>query len=79
MLPEAIDRARKLVEHLEQQQAELESSPVALSLEELSEGKQAFDNALTAARRMLKALQEAAAIASERSPRLSSSQEIDPS
>jgi hypothetical protein len=79
MLQDAIDRARKLVENLERQQAELQTAPPALPSEKLREGKQAFDNALTSARRMLKALQEAAAIASARPPGESSSQEIDPS
>ena len=66
MLSEAIAKARKLVAELERQQRELAESPPAhqqqLSPEQLAEGKQAFDIAVASARRMLQALEAAAAL-----------------
>jgi hypothetical protein len=59
MLPEALTKARRLVAEMEKQQAEVEAAPPNLPPEQLAMGKLAFDNALTAARRMLKALEEA--------------------
>lgn len=66
MLADAIAKARKLVAELERQQRELAESPPPhhqqLPPEQLAEGKQAFDNAVAAARRMLKSLEDAAAL-----------------
>ena len=66
MLADATAKARKLVAELERQQRELaESTPAhhqQLPPEQLAEGKQAFGNAVAAARRMLKALEDAAAL-----------------
>lgn len=74
MLAGAIAKARKLVAELERQQRELEScrpqaSPPAhhqqLAPEQLAQGKQAFDRAIAAARRMLEALESAATLPAE--------------
>ena len=62
MLADAIAKSRKLVAELERQQRELEASPPQLPPDQFAEGKQAFDNALAAARRMLKSLEDAAAL-----------------
>ena len=62
MLTDAIAKARKLVAELERQQKELEASPPQLPPDQLAEGKQAFDNAVASARRMLRALEDAAAL-----------------
>lgn len=77
MLQDAIDRARKLVMNLQRQKQELEAAPPTLPPDQLKEGMQAFDNALASARRMLTALEQAAAIAPQRPPDLS--QDTDPS
>ena len=65
LLAAALTKARKLVADLERQQRELIESPPAhdeqMSPEQLAQGKQAFANAVAAARRMLKALEDAAA------------------
>jgi len=65
MLTEAMTKARRLVAELERQQAEIEASPPPpkLPADQLAQGKFAFDHALASARRMLKALEDAAAIA----------------
>jgi len=63
MLLDAIAKARKLVSDLERQQAELEASPSLLPSEKLEEGRAAFDHAIVSARRMLAALEGAAAAA----------------
>src|SRR5438046_2888887 len=64
MLAEALSKAKHLVSELERQKAEIDASPPTdLTPEQLAQGKFAFENALASARRMLKALQEAAAIA----------------
>lgn len=63
MLASALEKARRLVAELERQRAEIEANPPDLPPEQLAEGKVAFDNALASARRMLKALEEAAAMA----------------
>ena len=69
MLDTALAKARKLVADLERQQDELEAAPPAqhqqLTPEQLAQGKQAMANALAAARRMLKALEDAEAIAND--------------
>ena len=65
MLTEAIAKARKLVAELERQQTELEAAPPDLPPEQFAEGKQAFDNAVAAARRMLQALGDAAALSAD--------------
>ena len=62
MLADAIAKARKLVTELERQQTEIEAAPPDLPPAQLAEGKQAFDNAVAAARRMLQSLEEAAAL-----------------
>ena len=66
MLADAIAKARKLVAEMERQQREMAESPPPhhqdIPAEQLAEGKQAFDNAVAAARRMLKALEDAAAL-----------------
>ncbi|MEA2734422.1 MAG: hypothetical protein QOE14_873 [Humisphaera sp.] len=63
MLADAIAKARKLVGDLERQQKELEASPPQQfpSPDQLAQGRQAFANAVAAARRTLKALEDAAA------------------
>jgi hypothetical protein len=66
LLADALARARKLVAELEKQGAEVEANPPKLSPEKLAQGKQAFEMALAAARRMLKALEEAAELAPSR-------------
>jgi hypothetical protein len=63
MLGEALAKARKLVAEMEKQKAEIAASPPEIPPDKLAEGKQAFDNALASARRMLKALEDAAACA----------------
>ncbi len=65
MLAEAIVKARKLVAELERQQQELAASPSDLPPQQFAEGKQAFDNAVAAARRMLQALEDAAALSAD--------------
>jgi hypothetical protein len=66
MLADAIAKARKLVADLERQQREMTESPplhhAEMSAEQLVQGQQAFDNAVAASHRMLKALEDAAAI-----------------
>jgi NifB/MoaA-like Fe-S oxidoreductase len=62
MLTDTIAKARKLVAELERQQKEIEAAPPDLPPEQFAEGKQAFDNAVAAARRMLKSLEDAAAL-----------------
>jgi hypothetical protein len=62
MLADAIAKARKLVAELARQQKEIEAAPPDLPPEELAEGRQAFDNAVAAARRMLQSLEDAAAL-----------------
>ena len=65
MLTEALTKARKLVAEIEKQKAEVESSPPPpdLTAEQIAQGKFAFEKALASARRMLKSLEDAAAIA----------------
>jgi hypothetical protein len=63
MLADALTRARKLVAELEKQEAEMEANPPKLSPQKLAEGRHAFEMALASARRMLKALEEAAKLA----------------
>jgi hypothetical protein len=62
MLADTTEKARKLVAELERQQKEIETSPPDLPPEQLAEGKRAFDNAVAAARRMLKSLEDAATL-----------------
>jgi hypothetical protein len=66
LLAAALTKARKLVAELERQQREMAESPPPhhqdLPPAQLAEGQQAFANAVAAARRMLKALEDAAAI-----------------
>jgi hypothetical protein len=72
MLADAVGKARKLVEELRRQQAELDSQPATppgamsqqlVSQEQLARGREAFDSSITAAARMLGALESAAALA----------------
>ena len=53
MLADAIAKARKLVADLERQRTELDAGPGSLPLEDLEQGKRAFDDAVTSARRLL--------------------------
>ena len=64
MLADAIAKARKLVADLERQQQELEtsSSSSQLPAEQLALGRQAMANAVASARRMLRALEDAAGL-----------------
>ena len=62
MLADAITKARKLVADLERQQRELAAAPSDLPPQKFAEGREAFDNAVASARRMLKALEDAAAL-----------------
>jgi hypothetical protein len=63
MLADALLKARRLVAGIEKQQRELLESPQsALEPEKLEQGKQAMENALASARRMLTALEEAVVI-----------------
>jgi len=62
MLADAIAKARKLVAELQRQQKEIEASPPDLPPDQFAEGKQAFDNAVASAQRILKALEDAAAL-----------------
>ena len=62
MLADAIAKARKLAAELERQQKEIEASPPDLPPDQFAEGKQAFDNAVASAQRILKALEDAAAL-----------------
>jgi hypothetical protein len=62
MLADAIVKARKLVTDMERQQKEIDAAPPDLPPEQLAQGRQAFDNAVAAARRMLKSLEDAAAL-----------------
>jgi len=65
MLNDALTKARKLVAEIEKQQAEIDSAGPSpdLTPEQIAQGKFAFEKALASARRMLKALEDAAAIA----------------
>jgi hypothetical protein len=65
MLADALAKARKLVAEIERQKEETESAPPPADLtpEQLEMGKFAFEQALASARRMLKALEDASAIA----------------
>jgi hypothetical protein len=59
MLAQALAKARKLVADLERQQAEIEANPPKLPPDQLEQGRQAFNNALASARRMVRALEDA--------------------
>jgi hypothetical protein len=64
MLTEALARARRLVAGLEREQAEAERAPrEGLTAEQLAAGREALENAVASARRMLAALEEAYEIA----------------
>ncbi len=66
MLADALARARGLVAGLEQAREEAERSPHEdLTPEQLAEGREAMENAVASARRMLAALEEAYEIALE--------------
>lgn len=71
MVTDAIAKARKLVRDLERQQAEVEANPPQIAPEQLAEGRRAFENALSSARRMLKALEEASELTPSHKPELS--------
>jgi hypothetical protein len=62
MLDDAIARARKLVEELERQRAEVEANPPNIPPDQLAQGRHAFEMALASARRMLLALEDAAEV-----------------
>lgn len=63
LLNEAIQRAKRLVAELNLRQAEVQANPPHLPPDKLAEGRQAMTKALEAARRTLKALEEAREIA----------------
>ena len=63
LLAGALARARKLVADLEKQGAEVEANPPKHPPDKLAQGRHAFETALASARRMLKALEEAAELA----------------
>ena len=64
MLTGALARARKLVAGLEREQAEAERAPhEGLTAEQVAAGREALENAVASARRMLAALEEAYEIA----------------
>lgn len=65
MLAMALEKARRLVSQLEKDAADIEASPPDLPPDKLAEGKFAMQNAVASARRMLKALEDAAAMAAE--------------
>ena len=56
MLADAIAKARKLVADLERQRGELDGPLGSLPPENLEQGKRAFDDAVTSARRLLDTL-----------------------
>ena len=61
MLADAIAKARKLVGDLERQQAELSADPSRLPPEQFEAGRQAFEQAVSTARRVLASLEKAEA------------------
>ncbi|MCS7034781.1 MAG: hypothetical protein NZ561_12430 [Phycisphaerae bacterium] len=61
MLAEAQARSRRLLEDLLRQQAEIEANPADLPATKLAEGRCALQRAIDAARRMIDALNAAAA------------------
>ena len=64
MLTEALGRARRLVAGLEREQVEAERAPhEGLTAEQVAAGREALENAVASARRMLAALEEAYEIA----------------
>lgn len=58
-LLDARQRAKKLVEALRDQQAEIDAKPPDLPPEQLADGRQAMQNAIASAQRMLQALEDA--------------------
>ena len=62
MLDQATAKAQRLLDELVAQQAELDANPPKIPQADLAAGKQAFDNAVAAARRTLAALEGAAAL-----------------
>jgi len=65
MLNQAIDKARRLVDELAAQQAELDANPPKIPKADLIAGRQAMQNAIAAARRTFTALRDAEHIANE--------------
>src|SRR4051812_47393633 len=63
MLKEARKRAAKLIAEMRKQQAEVEKSPPKIAPEKLAQGRFAMTNAIAAAERMLKNVDEALGIA----------------
>lgn len=62
MLAEARVKARKLVDELKARFAEAEANPPKISPENLKLGREAMQNAIKSAQRMLEALNDAAAV-----------------
>lgn len=56
----ALEKARRLVAAIESQKAELDASPSSIPPETMARGRQAFEDALASAKRMLAALESAA-------------------
>lgn len=62
LLEEARQKASRIVNDLAQKHAELEANPSLIPPDRLEEGRAALENALNAARRMLKNIEDALAI-----------------
>jgi hypothetical protein len=65
MLAVALAKARKLVAELEREAAELKAKPPDLPPDRLAMGEMAMSNAVASAKRMLKALEDAAEVAGD--------------
>jgi hypothetical protein len=63
LLNQARDRARKLLDNLVRHQAELDANPPALAPDQLKEGRQAMQNVIASATRMLQSIEAALASA----------------
>lgn len=63
LLNQARERARKLLDELVRHQAELETNPPALTPDQLKEGRQAMQNAIASATKMLQSIEAALASA----------------
>ena len=60
MLASALTKAKRLVADLETEASDFHTKPPALPADELAQGETAMNRALASARRMLKALEDAA-------------------
>ena len=61
VLADARQRARKLLDDLMRQQAELDASPPALDAQRLAAGRAALQGAIDSSRRMLQSIEKALA------------------